>query len=115
MILILNRKSKVGMTNKLHTNISNNERIEIIKDFLLTDICSAPGHKELRSPENILRISAFIKDGRNLLDQIPIILNIFTHKENGNVHIKNIECIDGNHRLVAFVHAGLHKLCNIWN
>jgi hypothetical protein len=41
----------------LHTNISIKQRINVIKDFNVSDIYSAPGHEFLRNPENVLKIS----------------------------------------------------------
>lgn len=50
----------------LHTNISVKERINVIKDFNISDIYSAPGHEFLRNPENMLKISDELKQQDDL-------------------------------------------------
>ena len=50
----------------LHTNISVKERINVIKDFNISNIYSAPGHEFLRSPEDMLKISDELKQQDDL-------------------------------------------------
>jgi len=101
---MLSKNIRPNTMQRLHENISNAERIDLIRDYPLAEIYSAPGHKQLRCPGNIVEIKKHINSGKTLLDKLPIVLNIYTHVDDGKVHISNIECIDGNHRLAAFLY-----------
>jgi len=97
-------------TSKLHTNISNSERIAVIRDMQLDDIMSAPGHSMLRKPDNVLKMAEVLRNGGSLATDTPITLNVFTHTlDDGAVAVRSVEVIDGNHRLAAGILSGKWK------
>ena len=95
--------------DQLHRNISQAKRYDIVKDFPVKQITSAPGHHDLRSPEAMVgmarrmaeRNTSRIFDGNDKIQ-----LNVFTRVVDRHVEVRSIEVQDGNHRLAAGLHAG---------
>lgn len=103
---------------RLHQNISNADRINIIRRVPVSEILSAPGHRQLRSPSAVTSMAKAIEQagdgGRAFVrGKEKIVLNVFTKvvtSEDGatqKVVIRGIEVMDGNHRLAAGVLAKL--------
>src|SRR5262249_21494496 len=93
----------------LHKNINEQQRYEVIQDFPVKMITSAPGHQNLRSPQAMVGMSESMKKAGtgNIFDgKEKIQLNVFTEVVNGHVKVKSIEVQDGNHRLAAGLYAG---------
>lgn len=109
--IVLTRNAKD--IHRLHENISNAERIQVIKNIPITEIVSAPGHLMLRKPDAVKAMAKAIENANDggksfVKGQEPIVLNVFTSKvvdEAGktNITIRSIEVMDGNHRLAAGV------------
>lgn len=97
--------------SRLHQNISNAERIDVINDVRVADLMSAPGHKYLRDPSKVVELAKQIeKTGSIGLQSEPIVLNVFTSTTNtGAVAVRSIEVIDGNHRIAAGLLSGRWK------
>jgi hypothetical protein len=93
--------------DRLHEDIGNEERIELIRSLPLAEVISAPGHRRLRNPGAVLEMSRRIAEGDlGPIGSELIILNVFTTSEPvPGVQIRSIECVDGNHRLAAALHA----------
>jgi hypothetical protein len=94
---------------RLHDDISTEERLRIVGDYEVAEILCAPGHRSLREPSAVQLMAEKIALGD--LDQIlsePILVGIFTQEYSGGVQLRAVECLDGNHRLLA----GL--LCGAW-
>jgi hypothetical protein len=94
-------------SGKLHSNIGNNERWEVIKDVPLEKTTSAPGHDYLRRPESVVtmaeQISKSTDRGLEMFKNADkIVLNVYT---DGNANVKAIEVTDGNHRFAAGLYA----------
>lgn len=92
----------MGTLDRLHENIGTAERLELIRDFRIEEIMSAPGHRELRSPSAVVAIAELISRGE--LDAVlrePILLGVFTSGRSGEVVVRSIECLDGHHRLLG--------------
>ena len=104
-----NRYQKfVKDADSLHKNITEQQRLEVVSDFPVKMITSAPGHHDLRSPEAMLGMSRSMTEagtGSIFNGGDKIKLNIFTEEVNGHVRVKSIEVQDGNHRLAAGLHA----------
>jgi hypothetical protein len=97
----------MGPLDRLHEDIGTSERFELIRDFRIGDIVSAPGHRELRNPPAVLEIARLVAAGE--LERVlaePILLGIFTRVDSGEVVLRAIECLDGHHRLLGGLLAG---------
>lgn len=94
-----------NLTNvsRLHDNISNGERLDVIKNIMVGDVMSAPGHRYLRDPKKVMELARQIeKTGDAGFGSEPIVLNIFTSTtDGGRVAVRSIEVVDGNHRIAA--------------
>ena len=103
----------LGDVNALHTNISNGQRLDVIKDVKIADVMSAPGHQYLREPQKVIAISELIKTGQVPVEAFkaePILLTVFTNTlEDGSVAVRSIEVIDGNHRFAGGLLSGEWK------
>jgi hypothetical protein len=89
--------------------LTNEERVKLIRGFPVRDVVSPPGHTVLRSREAMLSMSALFKQGKyqSLLSE-PIILNVFPERvQDGLPDDLAVHCVDGTHRLVAGLHAGV--------
>jgi hypothetical protein len=94
--------------DRLHQDITNQERIRLVGSFSVAEIVSAPGHRRLRHPGVLGDMSRRIAGGDlGPIGDEPILLNVFTAVgPEGGVGISTVECVDGNHRLAAALHAG---------
>ncbi len=98
----------IEQANRLHTNINNAQRIDVIKDIRLADVMSAPGHQYLRDPDKVLSLAKEITatGGAGFAEE-PIMITIFTNSlKDGSVAVRSIEVTDGNHRLAAGLLSG---------
>jgi hypothetical protein len=97
---------------RLHSNISNAERLAVIKKIPVSEILSAPGHLELRNPKAVKQMAQIIESAGDagkafVKGKEKIVLNVFTQvvtSEDGKtqkVAIRGVEVMDGNHRLAA--------------
>ena len=94
-------------SGKLHSNIGNNERWEVIKDVPLEKTTSAPGHDYLRRPESVVSMAEQISSSNDrglemFKNADKIVLNVYT---DANANVKAIEVTDGNHRFAAGLYA----------
>jgi len=110
-------KPLVPDSQRLHTNIDNNARYEVIKNVPLDRTTSAPGHNDLRKPEAVVsmgkQLAATSDHGREMFRNADkIVLNVFT---DGNANVKSIEVIDGNHRFAAGIYAEKLAPGHGWN
>lgn len=88
-------------------DIETPERIRAIADFAIAEVLCAPGHRSLRSPEAVASMADEIARGE--LDRVlaePILLGLFTEERRGAVTLRAVECLDGNHRLLAGLLSG---------
>jgi hypothetical protein len=88
-------------------DISTEERLRIVAEFEVAEIMCAPGHRSLRAPTAVQSIAEAIS--RSELDQVlaePILLGIFVEENSGEVALRSVECLDGNHRLLAGLLSG---------
>ena len=97
----------VPESGKLHTNISNTERWNVIKNVPLEKTTSAPGHDYLRLPESVVsmgkQIAASNNRGFTIFQKADkIVLNVYT---DAHANVKAIEVLDGNHRFAAGLYA----------
>jgi len=109
MISLFTRLSK--NVELLHQNISNTQRIDIIKEVPIGEILCAPGHLSLRNPSAVIemakQISQAADGGKNFVKgKEKIVLNVFTTTQKNfvgepEIVIRSIEVMDGNHRLAA--------------
>jgi hypothetical protein len=95
----------------LHTALSNAQRLALIGAIPLAQVVSAPGHRALRRPEAVLEIAQAMREGRwaNPASE-PILIGIFTREDGGQVGLRAVECLDGHHRLLAGLLAGVWQL-----
>lgn len=94
----------------LYQDITNAERLEVIREFPISEIVSAPGHTSLRNPDAVGSLIEGIECGR--IDQLfhePILIGIFIRKGDFGLCLRHIECLDGHHRLLAAL------VCAAWN
>ncbi len=92
----------MGALDRLHEDIRTAERLELIRDFRVREIVSAPGHRELRNPAAVIEIARLISRGD--LEEVlrePILLGLFTGVQSSVVILRSVECLDGNHRLLG--------------
>jgi len=90
--------------------MTNEERVNLIRDFPVRDIVSPPGHSVLRSRDAMLNMSAMFSGGdfQQLMSE-PIVLNVFPEQTvDGLPGALSVQCVDGTHRLVAGLNA------NVW-
>lgn len=92
----------------LHQNISNTQRIDVIRDVNIADVMSAPGHQYLRDPNKVLQLAEHIaKTGGQGFEVEPIVINVFTNTaQDGSVVVRSVEVMDGNHRFAAGLLSG---------
>jgi hypothetical protein len=92
----------------LHTAISNAQRVALIGGVPLAEVVSAPGHRTLRRPEAVAEIARAMREGRwtNPAAE-PVLIGIFTREGGGRIGLRAVECIDGHHRLLAGILAGV--------
>jgi|GEM_PF-2074511 len=92
----------------LHQNISNAQRIDVIRDVNIADVMSAPGHQYLRDPNKVLELADYIaKTGGKGFETEPIVINVFTNSaQDGSVVVRSVEVMDGNHRFAAGLLSG---------
>ena len=96
--------------DRLHENITNAERLEVLGDFPIAEILTAPGHTVLRNPEAVTALAGDIARGDlHALLQEPILLGIFTRLDGDAVRLRSVECLDGHHRLLAGLLSGVWK------
>lgn len=100
-------KPLVPESGKLHTNINNTERWDVIKNVPLDKTTSAPGHDYLRRPEAVVSMGEQIAGSNDRGFKIfqnadKIVLNVYT---DANANVKAIEVLDGNHRFAAGLYA----------
>jgi len=104
--------------------LTNEDRVNLIREFPVRDIVSPPGHLVLRSRRAMLSMSNMFSEGnsRSLMSE-PIVLNIFPEQmEDGLPGSLAVHCCDGTHRLVAGLHAREwhivgdipYKLLEVW-
>ena len=95
--------------DRLHQDISNRQRIQLILGTALADVICAPGHRRLRQPDAIADMSRALRCGdEQSLRRERILLNVFTDTaSDGSVSLRSVECIDGHHRLVAGLGSGV--------
>jgi hypothetical protein len=82
----------------LHKAIDEHQRYEVIRDFPVREVYSAPGHQNLREPGKMLGMAEKMDklNTGNIFDGAePIKLNIFTEQVSGHVVVKSIEVTDG--------------------
>lgn len=94
-------------SGRLHTNINNQERWEVIRQVPLDKTTSAPGHDYLRRPESVVSMGEQIAGSNDKGFQLfknadRIVLNVYT---DGNANVTAIEVLDGNHRFAAGLYA----------
>lgn len=96
---------------KLHGDISNRERVEVLAEFRLEDVVTAPGHRALRGPLALKEMVGQLAAGRgDLCGDESILLGAFTRVDAmGAVSLASLECIDGNHRLAAGLLSGVWR------
>lgn len=102
----------MGLRNfdRLHENITNAERLEVVGEFPIAEILTAPGHTVLRNPGAVTALAGDIARGDlDGLLQEPILLGIFTIVEAVAVRLRSVECLDGHHRLLAGLLSGAWK------
>jgi hypothetical protein len=92
----------------MHQDTSNSQRIELLREFPVAEMISAPGHQRLRHPKALNELSHQIASGdTGSMCAEPILLNVVTAEvPGGGVEISTVEIVDGNHRLAAALHAG---------
>ncbi|MHC4515224.1 MAG: hypothetical protein ACYTGW_02635 [Planctomycetota bacterium] len=92
----------------MHQDTSNSQRIELLREFPVAEMISAPGHQRLRHPKALIVLSHQIARGDiESMYAEPILLNVVTTRTpDGGVEISTVEIVDGNHRLAAALHAG---------
>lgn len=96
---------------ELHAAISNARRIQVISDYPLLRVITAPGHHALRNPASVAWIAQAIDEGR--FEEVfaePILIGIFTDVDHGSVRLRAIECLDGHHRLLAGLQTGAWRV-----
>ena len=97
----------MGAFDRLLEDIDTEERLGIIAEFPIGDVICAPGHRSLRVPAAVRDMADQIL--RSELDRIlaePILLGIFTDVRQGEVVLRSVDCLDGNHRLLAGLLSG---------
>lgn len=97
--------------SELHTAISNARRIAIVRDAPLAEVLSAPGHRTLRNPAAVAAIAEEMRAGRwRDPPGEPILIGIFTRvADDGAVTLRALECLDGHHRMLAGLKAGVWR------
>jgi hypothetical protein len=97
----------MGAFDRLHQDIDSGERLALIRACPIAEIVSAPGHRQLRSPEAVRAIALQIERGAwaEVFRQ-PVLLGLFTREEHGAVLLRAVECLDGHHRLLAALLSG---------
>lgn len=93
--------------DRLLEDIGTEERLRVIGDFEIGEIICAPGHRSLRNPNAVKSMADQIRCFE--FDEIfaePILLGIFTTERNGQVALRSVDCLDGNHRLLAGLLSG---------
>jgi hypothetical protein len=100
----------MGRYDGLYQPITDQERIRLIADFEIERVMTAPGHRDLRHPEAIEPLVAKIAGGElgEVLGE-EIRLGIFASDRSGEVELLNVECLDGNHRLLAGLESGVWR------
>lgn len=97
----------MGSLDALLEDIGTEDRLRIIAEFRIDDVICAPGHRSLRAPSAVDDIADRIL--RSELDEIlaePILLGIFTAMRQGVTVLRSVDCLDGNHRLLAGLLSG---------
>jgi len=98
---------------RLLEDIGTEERLRTVAEFPIAEIRCAPGHRTLRDPEAVGIMADEI--ARGALDRIlaePILLGLFTEESllpepsEERVRLRAVECLDGNHRLLAGLLSG---------
>jgi hypothetical protein len=92
--------------------LSNEDRVALIQGFPVADIVSPPGHHVLRSRQAMEEMSEKLQENdRRPLSSEPILLNIYPEQtKDGSPGDLTVHCIDGTHRLVAGLHAGVWQV-----
>lgn len=101
-----------GLARELMKNISNAERVKVMKDFPLAELFSAPNHAHVRDPRAVLKIwkgllesqSEIEAEYRSGWEKIRTIWMDIHVADNKMCHV---EIRDGNHRAAALAQAGL--------
>jgi len=93
---------------RLYEKLTDAERIEVIGQFPIQDVLSAPGHTKLRNPDAVADLASRIARGEvGSLFHEPILIGIFTVSNGSEVTLRSVECLDGHHRLLAGFLAGV--------
>jgi hypothetical protein len=91
----------------LHQSISNGERLQLVSDYPLAEIVSAPAHRELRHPDSVRELAIHMRAGQLAVAlEERFLIGIFTEEESGSVTLRAVECLDGHHRLLAGLLSG---------
>lgn len=92
---------------RLLEDIGTDERLRIVGEFPIGEIICAPGHRSLREPLAVRRMADLIRcaDFTEILAE-PILLGLFTAMRRDKVVLRSIDCLDGNHRLLAGLLSG---------
>jgi hypothetical protein len=110
-----------AILHSAHATIGNRRRA--IAKIETPDVMSAAAHMDLRDPKKVFFFARMIKianeaDKHSAQDretaaalmkkfaEAPITINVFTSVKDGKVRVDHVECVDGNHRLVAGIIAG---------
>jgi cytidyltransferase-like protein len=95
--------SLINVRVKPH-ELSDYERYQLLKDYPIADIVTAPGHRRLRDPQQIIGLTDYIrKTEAPDFSQDKIVLNIVT---NNLDQIESIDLWNAHHRLVAYMESG---------
>jgi hypothetical protein len=94
-------------SERLHQNISVQERADVIRNVALEQTASSPGHDYLRRPEAVVemgkQIAASSDRGLAMFQgKDKMVLNIYT---DSNAKVTGVEVTDGNHRFAAGIYA----------
>ena len=84
-----------------------NPHLNLIRNVPIGDIVSAPGHRTLRNPQAVRDMAAAMQAGAfDGITSEAILIGIFS---SGN-GLRAVECLDGHHRLIAALKAGLWRV-----
>lgn len=71
---------------RLHEKLTDAGRIEVIGQFPIRDVLSAPGHTKLRNPDAVADLASRIIEGEvDSLFHEPILIGIFTASNGSEV------------------------------
>lgn len=95
-------------TVRIQKNTHSQQRFDLLKNFPISSMIAAPGHRVLNQPQQLEGLIQYIRQSNGGdFRKDPILLNLITDSQD---RVAFVDVWNAHHRLVAYLHAGYQTL-----